>query len=70
VNQHNVLLICLLIGYATVNVLAALRSRAFLLAQSRARLALYGIAFLLWGSLIVLGIELRELMRRMDDQGP
>jgi hypothetical protein len=40
-----------------------------LLAQSRARLALYGIAFLLWGSLIVLGIELMELARRLDDQG-
>ena len=68
-HRHNVLLICLLIGYATVNAITALRSRAFLLAQSRARLALYGIAFLLWGSLIVLGIELMDLMRRMDDQG-
>jgi len=68
-NQHNVLLICLLTGYAAVNVITALRSRVFLLAQSRARLALYGIAFLLWGSLIVLGIELMVLVRRLDDQG-
>ncbi len=48
-NQHDVLLICLLTGYVAVNVITALRSRVFLLAQSRARLALYGIAFLLWG---------------------
>jgi hypothetical protein len=68
-NQHNVLLICLLIGYVAVNVFAAFRSRGFLLAQSRARLAVYGIAFLLWDSLIVLGIELMELVRRLDDQG-
>ena len=67
-NQHNVLLICLWTGYAAANVTAALRSRVFLLAQSRARLALYGTAFLLWGSLIVLGIELMELVRRLDDQ--
>ena len=66
-HQHNVLLICLLTGYVTVNAVTALRSRTFLLAQSRARLALYGIAFLLWGSLIVLGIELMELMRRLND---
>jgi hypothetical protein len=68
-NQHNVLLICLLTGYAAVNVITALRSRVFLLAQSRARLALYGIAFLLWGSLIVVGIEFMELVRRLDDEG-
>ena len=45
-NQHNVFLICLLTGYAAVNVIAVLRLRVFLLAQSRARLDLYGIAFL------------------------
>ena len=67
-NQHNVLLICLLTGYAAVNVITALRSRVLLLAQTRARLALYGVAFLLWGSPIVLGIELMEIVRRLDDQ--
>jgi hypothetical protein len=48
-NQHNAVLICLWTAYATANVITAFRSRVFLLAQSRARIALYGIAFLLWG---------------------
>jgi hypothetical protein len=68
-NLHDLLLICLLIGYVAVNVFAAFRSRGFLLAQSRARLAVYGTAFLLWGSLIELGFKLMELLRRLDDQG-
>ena len=68
-NQHDVLLICLLTGYAAVNIITALSSRVFLLAQSRARLALYATAFLLWGSLIILGIKLMELVSRLDDQG-
>jgi hypothetical protein len=66
VNQDHVL-ICLLIGYAALNVIAAFMSRVFLLARPRARLAWYGTAFLLRGSLIVLGIELMELVRRFDD---
>jgi len=67
-NQHNVLLIFLVTVYVAANAITALRSRIFLLAQSRARLALYGIAFLLWGSLIVVGIEFIEFVRRLDSQ--
>lgn len=67
-NHHNVVVICLLAGYAAANVITVLRARVFLVAQTRARLAWYGVAFLLWGSLIALGVELMEIVRRFDEE--
>jgi NAD(P)-dependent dehydrogenase (short-subunit alcohol dehydrogenase family) len=37
------------------------------LARSRKHLLLYGVPFLLWGSLILLGCKLMEIMRRFDE---
>jgi hypothetical protein len=36
-------------------------------ARSRKHLLLYGVPFLLWGSLILLGCNLMEIMRRFDE---
>jgi hypothetical protein len=41
--------------------------RVFALARSRKHLILYGIPFILWGSVILLGCWLMEIMRRFDE---
>jgi len=41
--------------------------RVFELARSRKHLNLYGVPFILWGSLILLGCKLMEIMRRFDE---
>jgi len=43
------------------------KMRAFELARSRKHLLLYGVPFILWGSLILLGCKLMEIMRRFDE---
>ena len=40
---------------------------AFELARSRKHLLLYGVPFVLWGSLILLGCKLMEILRRFDE---
>ena len=63
---------CLVVSYSVVaylsaNVYAIVKVRAFELARSRKHLLLYGIPFLLWGSLILLGCKLMEIMRRFEE---
>ncbi len=41
--------------------------RVFELVHSRKHLLFYGLPFILWGSLILLGCKLMEVMRRFDE---
>jgi hypothetical protein len=41
--------------------------RVFELARSRKHLLLYGVLFILWGSVILLECKLMEIMRRFDE---
>jgi hypothetical protein len=41
--------------------------RVFELARSRKHLLIYGVPFILWGFLILLGCWLMEMMRRFDE---
>lgn len=67
--DHSLVLIILLLAYFTVNVLLAVRVRVFTMARSRKlALVIYSVAFLAWGSLIMLGVGMMEIMRRLDDE--
>ena len=66
-NLHNLVLICLAVAYLAANVYAVVKMRVFELARSRKHLLLYGVPFLLWGSVILLGCWLMEIMRRFDE---
>jgi len=65
--MHNLVLSCLAIAYLAANLYAILKIRVFELARSRKHLILYGVPFVLWGSLIMLGCWLMEIMRRFDE---
>ena len=54
-------------AYLSANVSAIAKVRVFELARSRKHLLLYGVPFLLWGSLILLGRKLMEIMCRFDE---
>src|SRR5271168_1905903 len=54
-------------GQVTANIYAIVKVRVFELAISRKHLLLYGVPFILWGSLILLGCKLMEIMRRFDE---
>jgi hypothetical protein len=58
---------CLVVAYFSANVYAIVKVRAFELARSRKHLVLYGVPFILWGSVILLGCWLMEIMRRFDE---
>ena len=67
--DHSVLVITLLLAHFAVNVFFALRVRVFAMARSRKlALVIYSVAFLVWGSLIMLGVGMIEIMRRLDDE--
>ena len=51
------------VAYLSANVYAIVKVRVFELARSRKHLLLYGVPFILWGSLILLGCNLMEIMR-------
>jgi hypothetical protein len=38
------------------------------MARSRLALVIYSVAFLVWGSFIMLGVGMMEIMRRLDDE--
>jgi hypothetical protein len=57
----------LVVAYFSANVYAIVKVRAFELARSRKHLILYGVPFILWGSVILLGCWLIEIMRRFDE---
>lgn len=64
---HDVAMSCLVIAYLAMNVYAIAKVRVFELARSRKHLLLYGIPFMLWGSVILLGCKLMEIMRLFDE---
>lgn len=57
----------LAVAYLSANLYAIVKMRVFELARTRRQLLLYGVAFLLWGSLILLGCKLMEIMRRFEE---
>src|SRR5229473_1920147 len=67
--DHSLVVITLLLAYFAVNVLLAVRVRVFTMARSRKlALVIYSVAFLVWGSFIMLGVGMIEIMRRLDDE--
>ena len=65
--MHNLVVGCLVAAYLATNVYATVKVRVFELARSRKHLILYGVPFILWGSVILLGCKLIEIMRRFDE---
>jgi hypothetical protein len=65
--MHNLVVSCFAAAYLSANVYAIVKVRVFELARSRKHLLLYGIPLILWGSLILLGCKLTEIMRRFDE---
>jgi hypothetical protein len=65
--MHKLVVICLVVAYLAANLYAIVTMRVFDLARSRKHLLLYGVPFILWGSLILLGCKLIEMMRRFDE---
>ena len=65
--MHNLVVSCLVVAYLSANVYAILKVRVFELARARKHLLLYGVPFILWGSLILFGCNLMEIMRRFDE---
>jgi hypothetical protein len=66
--DHSLVVIILSLAYFAVNVLLAVRVRVFTMARSRLALVIYSVAFLVWGSFIMLGVGMMEIMRRLDDE--
>jgi len=65
--MHNLVVSCLAVAYLAANVYAIVKVRLCELARSRKHLILYGVPFVLWGSVIMLGCWLMEIMRRFDE---
>ena len=65
--MHDLVVSCLAVAYLAANVYAFVKVGAFELARSRKHLLLYGVPFILWGSVIVMGCKLTEMMRRFDE---
>jgi hypothetical protein len=65
--MHNLLVSSLAVAYLSANAYAIVKMRVFKLARSRKQLLLYGVPFLLWGSLILFGCKLMQIMRRFDE---
>ena len=66
-NLHNLEMSCLAVAYLSANVYAIVKMRVCELARSRKHLLLYGVPFILWGSFILTGCKLMEIMRRFDE---
>jgi hypothetical protein len=65
--MNNLVVSFLAVTYFAANVYAIVKVRVFESARSRKHLILYGVAFILWGSVILLGFWLMEIMRRFDE---
>ena len=65
--MHNLVVSCLAAAYLAANVYAIVKVRVFELARSRKHLLLYGVPFILWGSVILLGCWLMKIARRFDE---
>ena len=66
-NRHNLVASCLVAACLAANLYATVKVRVFELARSRKHLLLYGLPFILWGSLILLACKLMEIMRRFEE---
>ena len=53
--MHNLVVSCLAVAYLAANVYAIVKVGVFELARSRKHLLLYGVPFILWGSVILMG---------------
>lgn len=65
--MHNLAVISLAVAYLAANTYAIVKVGAYELARSRKHLLLYAVPFILWGSLILTGCKLMEIMRRFDE---
>ena len=65
--MHNLVVSFLAVAYLAANVYAIVTVGVFEVARSRKHLILYGVPFILWGSLILLGCKLLEILRRFDE---
>ena len=65
--MHNLVVSCLVVAYLAANLYAIVKMRVFDLVRSRKYILLYGIPFILWGSVILFGCGLMEMMRRFDE---
>ena len=65
--MRNLVGACLAAAYLAANVYAIVKVRVFELVRSRKHLILYGVPFILWGSVILSGCWLMEIMRRFDE---
>ena len=66
-NTYGLVFICLAAMYMLVNVLAAIKVDAFTVGRSPQRRVIDTLAFLFWGSLIVVGLWLMTLFRKFDE---
>jgi hypothetical protein len=66
-NTHGLVFICLVAAYLLANLLAATKVRAFTMGRSPQRRVIDTVAFLFWGSLIVVGLWLMTLFRKFDE---
>ena len=66
-SAYGLVVSCLAGAYLSTNVYAIVKMQVFELARSRKHLLLYGVPFILWSSLILLGCKLMEIMRRFDE---
>ena len=66
-NRHILVASWLVAASLAANLYAIVKVRVFELARSRKHLLLYGVPFILWGSLILLGCRVMEIMRRFDE---
>jgi len=65
--MHNLVVSSLAVAYLAANTYAIVKVGVFELARSRKHLLLYGVPFILWGSVILMGCKLMEIMRRFDE---
>ena len=65
--MHPLAVSCFAVAYLSANVYAIVTMHIAVLARSPRRLLLYGVPFLLWGSLILLGCKLMELLCRFEE---
>lgn len=65
--MHSSVATVLAVAYLSANVYAIVKVGVFELALPRKHLLLYGVAFILWGSLILLGCKLMVILRRFDE---
>jgi hypothetical protein len=66
-NMHNLVVSGVVAAYLAAHVYAIVKVRVLELPRSRKHLILYGVPFLLCGSVILLGSWLIEIMRRFDE---